>query len=163
MTKTGPPGGRTGGGGPVAGVLGGRASSALALAWPAFRDVLARHATEVRAGLADPPQTNEVGRAAPLIGGLLAVAAATGLPARLLETGASAGLNLRADHYRLPFDGGGHGPDSPVVLPDAWRGAPPAAVPLRIAARLGCDLAPLDAAAPEARLPRKRTSRAPRC
>jgi hypothetical protein len=121
-------------------------------AWPAFRDVLARHAAEVRAGLADPPQTNEVGRAAPLIGGLLAVAAATGLPVRLLEIGASAGLNLRADHYRLLFDGGGYGPDSPVVLPDAWRGAPPAAVPPRIAARLGCDLAPLDAAAPAARL-----------
>ncbi|MEU6754091.1 DUF2332 domain-containing protein, partial [Spirillospora sp. NPDC046719] len=171
-------------GGPVAEVLAGRASSALALrmlgtvhrivlegrapalaahyptaggtadpraAWPAFRDVLARHAAEVRAGLADPPQTNEVGRAAPLIGGLLAVAAATGLPVRLLEIGASAGLNLRADRYRLLFEGGGYGPDSPVMLPDAWRGAPPAAVPLRIASRLGCDLAPLDPGAPPAR------------
>ncbi|QKG26617.1 DUF2332 domain-containing protein [Actinomadura verrucosospora] len=120
-------------------------------AWPAFRDVLARRTAEVRAGLADAPQTNEVGRAAPLVGGLLAVAAATGLPVRLLEIGASAGLNLRADHYRLLFPGGGYGPDSPVVLPDAWRGTPPKAVPLRIAARLGCDLAPLDAAAPEGR------------
>lgn len=85
-------------------------------AWPAFRDVLVEHAAEIREGLADPPQTNEVGRAAPLVGGLLTVADATGLPIRLLEIGASAGLNLRADHFRLRHEGGAYGPESPVVL-----------------------------------------------
>ncbi|WUH96384.1 DUF2332 domain-containing protein [Spirillospora sp. NBC_00431] len=120
-------------------------------AWPAFRDVLAGHAAEIRAGLADPPQTNEVGRAAPLVGGLLTVAAATGLPVRLLEIGASAGLNLRADHFRLLHEHGAHGPDSPVVLPDAWHGAVPPDVPLVVTERLGCDPAPLDPASPDAR------------
>jgi hypothetical protein len=120
-------------------------------AWPAFRDVLTEHAAEIREDLARPPQTNEVGRAAPLVGGLLAVAAATGLPIRLLEIGASAGLNLRADHFRLLHEGGAYGPESPVVLPDAWRGLPPVDAPLTIAERGGCDQNPLDAASPDAR------------
>jgi hypothetical protein len=120
-------------------------------AWPAFRDVLIGHAAEIRDGLADPPQTNEVGRAAPLVGGLLAIAEATGLPVRLLEIGASAGLNLRADHFLLLHETGSYGPESPVVLPGAWRGLPPVDAPLAIAERRGCDPNPLDAASPEAR------------
>ncbi|MFI0407063.1 DUF2332 domain-containing protein [Actinomadura sp. 3N508] len=121
-------------------------------AWPAFRDVLAAHTEEIRAGLADPPQTNEVGRAAPLVGGLLTAVAAHGLPVRLLEIGASAGLNLRADRFRILHGHGGYGPDSPVVLPDAWHGTLPPDVPLTVTERLGCDPAPLDPASPEARL-----------
>ncbi|MEV4259785.1 DUF2332 family protein, partial [Spirillospora sp. NPDC049652] len=67
-------------------------------AWPAFRALLADRPDEVRAGMSGAPQTNEVGRAAPLVGGLLAILAAAGeRPVRLLEAGASAGLNLRAD------------------------------------------------------------------
>ncbi|WP_021595594.1 MULTISPECIES: DUF2332 domain-containing protein [Actinomadura] len=120
-------------------------------AWPAFRDVLAAHAAEIRDGLADPPQTNEVGRAAPLVGGLLAVAEAARLPVRLLEIGASAGLNLRADRFRLLHETGSYGPESPVVLPGAWRGLPPVDAPLAIAERRGCDPHPLDAASAEAR------------
>ncbi|XRQ02855.1 DUF2332 domain-containing protein [Actinomadura welshii] len=121
-------------------------------AWPAFRDVLAEHAEEIREGLTDPPQTNEVGRAAPLVGGLLAVARATGLPIRLLEVGASAGLNLRADHFRFRYEGGAYGPpESPVVLDGAWLGRPPVEAPLTVAERLGCDLDPLDPASAEAR------------
>ncbi|WP_301177575.1 DUF2332 domain-containing protein [Actinomadura geliboluensis] len=121
------------------------------LAWPAFRDVLAGHAAEIRAGLTDPPQTNEVGRSAPLVGGLLAISAATGgRPVRLLEIGASAGLNLRADHFRFRHDGGVYGPESPVVLPGAWRGLPPVDAPLAIVERRGCDPNPLDAASPAA-------------
>lgn len=120
-------------------------------AWPAFRAALAEHAAEIRAGLADPPQTNEVGRAAPLVGGLLAVAAATGLPVRLLEVGASAGLNLRADRFRILHRHGAYGPESPVVLPDAWRGLPRVDARLAIVERRGCDLNPLDPASPDAR------------
>jgi len=120
-------------------------------AWPAFRDVLAGHAAEVREGAADPPQTNEVGRAAPLVGGLLVVAGATGLPVRLLEIGASAGLNLRADRFRLLHEGGAYGPESPVVLPGAWRGLPPVDAPLAIAERRGCDPSPVDATSPDGR------------
>ncbi|NVI90708.1 DUF2332 domain-containing protein [Actinomadura sp. BRA 177] len=120
-------------------------------AWPAFRDVLIEHAAEIRDGLTDTPQTNEVGRAAPPVGGLLTVAEATGgLPVRLLEAGASAGLNLRADHFRLLHEGGAYGPESPVVLAGAWRGLPPVDAPLAVAERRGCDPNPLDATSPDA-------------
>ncbi|GAA1591724.1 DUF2332 domain-containing protein [Actinomadura kijaniata] len=121
-----------------------------AAAWPAFRRVVAEHAAEIRAGMATPPQTNEVGRSAALVGGLLTVVAATGLPVRLLEIGASAGLNLRADRFRYLFEGGAYGPeDSPVVLPDCWEGGPPPVdAPLEVVERRGCDLAPLDPADP---------------
>src|ERR1051325_1682374 len=46
-------------------------------------------------------QTNEIGRSCALLPGFLEVALRTGLPLRLLEIGASAGLNLRWDHF--PF------------------------------------------------------------
>src|SRR5262245_20970044 len=94
-------------------------------AWPAFADALSRHTDEVRALIARPCQTNEVGRCAALAFGFLETAAATPLPLRLLEVGASAGLNLRWDHFR--YEGGGAAwgdPESPVQLLGMWRGAP---------------------------------------
>lgn len=101
------------------------------------------------------PQTNEVGRSAVLLGGLAhAVATATALtgqplPVRLLEVGASAGLNLRADRFRIAD----RGPvDSPVQLGDAWQGATPPAVELRIVERHGVDLHPVDPATADGRL-----------
>ncbi|RFU38487.1 DUF2332 domain-containing protein [Actinomadura logoneensis] len=125
-------------------------------AWPAFRALLADRPDEVRAGMSGAPQTNEVGRAAPLVGGLLAVLAATGeRPVRLLEVGASAGLNLRADRYRYESEGGlAFGPaDSPVVLRDCWLGSPPPlTADLVISERTGCDLAPVDPVADGVRL-----------
>ena len=53
-------------------------------------------------------------------------AATTGLPLRLLELGASAGLNLRFDRYRYEQDGAGFGrPDSPVRFVDSGPTATP--------------------------------------
>jgi hypothetical protein len=122
--------------------------------WAAFRSTLADEMAWIRDWMTRPPQTNEVGRANLLIAGLLAAMRTTGpLPIRLFELGASAGLNLRADHFRCVSEGIAWGPvDSPVVLADAWRGAPPewlvqavARHPsLTIAERRGCDLAPID-------------------
>ncbi len=124
-------------------------------AWAALRPVLSEFAEELRAALAQPPQTNEVGRSAALIGGLLHLAADDDRPLRLVEIGASAGLNLRADLFRVELaDGRSVGPaESPVVLRDPWRGPPP---PLRarleVVERLGCDMAPLDPTTTEGRL-----------
>ena len=123
------------------------------VAWPVLRRLLAEHTAEIRLQLDQPPQTNEVGRAATLLGGLLHVAAATGLPVRLYEIGTSAGLNLRADHFRYTFDGGpGWGSEaSPVVLRDAWTGTlPPLGAGLAVVGRRGCDLDPVDPTGPEA-------------
>jgi hypothetical protein len=124
-------------------------------AWAALRPVLSEFAEELRAALAQPPQTNEVGRSAALIGGLLHLTADRDRPLRLVEIGASAGLNLRADLFRVELaDGRSVGPaTSPVVLRDPWRGPPP---PLRarleVVERLGCDVAPLDPTTTEGRL-----------
>ncbi|MDT7570673.1 MAG: hypothetical protein QOE05_847 [Actinomycetota bacterium] len=94
-----------------------------------------------------PVQTNEVGRAAALYGGLLRVAARWHLPIRLLEIGASAGLNLRLDRFAYDLGAGvvlGE-PHSPVRLRDPWRGSyPPYDEGLVLATRAGCDPAPLD-------------------
>jgi hypothetical protein len=77
--------------------------------------------------------------------GLIVVAAATGLPLRLFELGASAGLNLRLDHYAYDFNGLKVGPaNAPVVLAPAWTGPPPPAAAVTVVARAGVDLAPVD-------------------
>jgi hypothetical protein len=124
-------------------------------AWPAFRDVLVEHVAELRQLLLRPPQTNEVGRAAVLAGGLAHVVAWRHGPVRLVEIGASGGLNLRVDRFRVEAGGGdGVGPrDSPVVLRDAWRGRlPPTGEPPDVVARLGCDPLPVDPTTTEGRL-----------
>ena len=127
----------------------------LDASWPALRDVLGEHRGELRGLLDQPPQTNEVGRAASLIGGLLHVVDHWPGPLRLFEIGASAGLNLRADHFRVePTGGSGVGPaDSPVVLPDPWLGPrPPGVGPLHVVERHGCDTAPIDPTTEEGRV-----------
>jgi hypothetical protein len=122
--------------------------------WPAFRSVVREHRDELRRLLDRPPQTNEVGRAASLIGGLLHVVDQWSGPVRLFEIGASAGLNLRADSFRVELaDGTGVGPvGSPVVLSDPWLGQRPPDVALHVVERRGCDTEPVDPATEEGRL-----------
>ena len=124
-------------------------------AWPVFRAALTRHSAEIAALLAEPVQTNEPGRAAVLYGGLLVIAHRTGLPVRLLEIGASAGLNLCVDRYCYLVEGVRLGdPLSPVVLDEPWIGAAPAPIgtPVQIVSRRGCDLAPIDPSSSRGRL-----------
>ena len=86
-----------------------------------------------------------MGRSAALIGGLLRINRGFDLPIRLFEIGSSAGLNLRADHYRYRYADGQWGPtDSPVTIDDAWRGALPPQGAIRIVERQGYDIAPID-------------------
>jgi hypothetical protein len=122
-------------------------------AWPAVRRVLAQHAPELHEALEIAPQTNEPGRSAALLVGLFAAVERSRLTdVRLLEVGASAGLNLLVDHYRIEGEGWSHGPgDSAVRLTDAVRGrVEPRA--FSIVERRGCDLAPIDPRSDEGRL-----------
>lgn len=95
--------------------------------------------------LGSAPQTNEVGRSGALMPGLMVIAARTGLPLRLFEIGASAGLNLRLDDYGYDLGGQRAGRiESPVQLKPLWQGAPPPAQKVHIRERRGVDLNPLD-------------------
>lgn len=118
-----------------------------------FLTTLRQHKDEVARRLDDGLQTNEVGRASVLVAGFATVADRTGLPLRILEMGASAGLNLRWDAYAYEHPGGVAGdPDSPLRFADVWESAaPPLPERFDVAERRGCDPAPIDPATEEGR------------
>jgi hypothetical protein len=122
-------------------------------AWPVMREVIAAHVTELNQALTIAPQTTEVGRAAALLAGLFDVVAATGLRRiRLLEMGASAGLNLLLDRYHFQGEDWSFGPvESPVQLMGAIEG-PVRPEPFEVVVRRGCDLHPVDAGTAAGRL-----------
>ena len=116
-----------------------------AVAWPLFRDALTEPGAEIRGLIARGCQTNEVGRSAALLGGFLEVAQRTRLPLRILEIGASAGLNLLWDRYRYEAGDVGWGDDdSPVRFVHFFEVPPPLDRTAEIIERKGCDLVPID-------------------
>jgi hypothetical protein len=121
---------------------------------PDLLATVAEHRAELTRRTGDGVQTNEVGRSAVLVGGFAAVAARFGLPLRVLELGASAGLNLRWDRYC--YDTGvtvAGDPDSPVRFHGIWEGDPPDLRPeMVVAERRGCDRNPIDPVTPFGRL-----------
>lgn len=142
--------------------------------WVAFEALLREQTDAVRDGLRLPPQTNEVGRGAALVGGLQRLRnelpAASRLPIGLHEIGASAGLLLRADRVRyVGDDDTALGPaDSALVVEGAWPdgteleaspahnsqldGAHNSQLDGQVVARRGCDLDPIDATSEAGRL-----------
>lgn len=115
--------------------------------WDAAAPLLEAEREALLAFLANPPQTNEVGRAAVLMAGLLAAAARFPLPMRLYELGASAGLNLILERYGYDLGGLATGDAaSPLRLRPDWDGPPPPGAPVRVAGRAGVDLHPADPA-----------------
>ena len=117
--------------------------------------VLERHEAALTPWLAGPPQTNEPGRSAALMCGLLEIARRHGPRVEILEIGSSAGLNLLLGRYRFDLGGAQVGPsDSPITIVPDWTGEAPAPTPIEIVSARGCDVAPMDATdtAVEARL-----------
>lgn len=114
--------------------------------WPALVDLMRASPLELAADLRRPPQTNEVGRAAPLFGALLHAAGPEPLPVRLFEIGASAGLNLRADRFCYrSADNHRYGPLSPVELDPAFMTLPvPNPGLIHVVERSGTDANPID-------------------
>ena len=117
--------------------------------WPAAEATVREHLGPLRSLVTRGVQTNEVGRAAVLLGVLQLVPG----PLRLLEIGASAGLNLRCDHfaYRVGDQVLGD-PASPVRLVQPWEGSCPPYRGTEVVERRGCDPNPLDATTEEGRL-----------
>ena len=103
-----------------------------------------------------PPQTNEAGRAASIMAGLLWLAARVRSPLfDLFEIGASAGVNTMIDRYFFRLGDTEVGPaQSPMRIVPDWRGASPPAPPadFAITGVKGCDIAPINLADPEAAL-----------
>jgi hypothetical protein len=126
--------------------------------WPAALAALQANADEVGRRLRRGVQTNEPGRSTVLYPALLWLTDRFDRPIRLLEIGASSGLNLLVDRYAYVSGGvtlGAAG--SPVRFDEPWSPAPDidlaaTAACLQIADRAGCDPAPLDPTDPDQRL-----------
>jgi hypothetical protein len=114
--------------------------------WPAFLATVTDRFDDVRAGLQRGVQTNEVGRAGALAPAFLHAARTTHAnDLRVLEVGASGGLNLRWDHFAYADAWGD--PTSPVQLGDPYEGGRSPFDPTitaTVAERAGCDPNPID-------------------
>ncbi len=121
--------------------------------WPVALPVVAAHVEELHEALAVAPQTNEVGRSTALLIGLFVAVRRLGLRrVRLLEPGASAGLNLLMDRFRFEGHGWNWGPpESSVTLREAVLGAVQPE-DFTIVDRRGCDPAPVDVTSEQGRL-----------
>ena len=122
---------------------------------PTVLDFLRRRDDDVRPWLEQAPQTNEVGRSAALLGGLVRLAPTWGRPVRLFEIGASGGLNLQADRFCYTHESGAAwgDPAGPVVLTGAWAGAPlDLDAHVEVSERGGSDLHPVDPTTEDGRL-----------
>jgi hypothetical protein len=121
---------------------------------PAMLETVREHRDELPELVRRPVQTNEVGRSSALLGGLVEVQRRTGLPVRLLELGASGGLNLLVDRFAHEVaDGVVLGdPRSPVRLHRPWQGHHPAYEEVHVVERRGCDRDPLDPTSTQDRL-----------
>jgi hypothetical protein len=122
-------------------------SGDVTAAWPEALAAIEANAERLGRFMDHEPQTNEVSRAACLLGGFLTIAAETRLDLRCFELGASAGLNQYWDRHRYELgDAGAWGaPDAPVILSPEWRGAaPPLNASVRVIERAACDRRPVD-------------------
>lgn len=112
--------------------------------------VTAEHDAVLEPWLDGPPQTNEAGRSASFMAGMLWLARRLGRRFEMSELGASAGVNTMMDRYFFDLGGVKVGPAaSPMRLKPEWRGSPPPAGAPEIVAIRGCDAAPVDLADPE--------------
>ncbi len=127
-------------------------------AWKVAEQTLRDNAAELGAVLRRGVQTNEPGRSAVIFGVLLWVADRYRRPVRLLEIGASAGLNLLAEHFAYRSSGALLGdPESAHVFEGPWVGTPvedpaDAQQHLTVVERRGCDIAPIDATSRDGQL-----------
>ena len=97
-----------------------------------------------------PPQTNEAGRSASVMAGLLWLSGRLEPRFELNEIGASAGVNTMMGRYFYDLGGTTAGPSlSRMRIAPEWRGDPPPANPVEIVAARGCDRAPVDLTDPD--------------
>ncbi|MGH3544918.1 MAG: DUF2332 family protein [Mycobacteriales bacterium] len=129
--------------------------------WELFLRTVRENKKEISDLLGKALQHNYVSRAPALLAALLAARQRSAFPIRLLEPGASAGLNLRPDEfsYRIDTETVLGPPQGEVIIPTAWKGKYPRPEDtghlkeyLNIGERRGCDVHPVDTATPENRI-----------
>lgn len=97
-----------------------------------------------------PPQTNEAGRSAAIMAGLLWLAERLRPKFEINEFGASAGINTMMGRYHYNLGGVQVGPGlSRMKIAPEWRGDPPPETGIEIVEARGCDIAPIDLTDPE--------------
>ncbi|MEO9490305.1 MAG: DUF2332 domain-containing protein [Marinomonas sp.] len=100
-----------------------------------------------------PPQTNEAGRSASLMAGLLWLSGKLGSRFDLFELGASAGVNTMMERYFYNLGGTQVGAaGSPMQIEPEWRGEAPPHNPVTIESICGCDQQVIDLSDPAAAL-----------
>lgn len=121
---------------------------------PLFLDLCRKREGEVMSLLSTRRiQTNECGRSAVVAPGITWIASRLTQPLALVDVGASAGINLLCDEFRLDY--GDHGatgpPDSPVQITCTVTGGnPPIADRLpKFIGRVGIDRSPINVADPD--------------
>ena len=118
--------------------------------WSAIEHAMLANSDVLDQWLDNPPQTNEVRRAAVLIAAGHWLAGRYNLPIQMFELGASAGLNMMWDHFALRTPDGIWGAADPVITLDPdWSGDPPSGPAPTIIARRGVDLKPVNATDPD--------------
>jgi hypothetical protein len=118
-----------------------------------FLAVIGSHIGYLRDALSVAPQTNEIGRCAVLLPGLMHALDRDQRDVRLLDIGASGGLNLLLDRYRYEMGSWTWGdPTSAAVITSEWSGPAPTTRGFSIVERRGCDLSPIDVTRAEQRL-----------
>lgn len=113
-------------------------------------DMAVQHDALLASWLDGPPQTNEAGRSASIMAGLLWLSRRLGPRFELNEIGASAGVNTMMDRYSYDLGGVDAGSSrSPMRIAPEWRGPPPPEGEVEIVAVRGSDIAPIDLTDPE--------------
>ncbi|MEP3049950.1 MAG: DUF2332 domain-containing protein [Erythrobacter sp.] len=107
--------------------------------------VVESHDAELVSWFDGPPQTNEAGRSASIMAGLLWLATRVGGKFSMFELGASAGVNTMVERYFYQLGETHSGPQSsPMRIAPEWRGASPPQSEIEISSICGCDVAPID-------------------
>lgn len=119
-------------------------------------DIANKHDAQLVPWLDGPPQTNEAGRSASIMAGLLWAAQRAHPRFDLFELGASAGVNTMIDRYYYNLGGVEAGPkNSPMHIAPEWRGKgapPPPPKAFEIVSVRGCDLTPINLGDPDSAL-----------
>jgi hypothetical protein len=113
-------------------------------------EMAVRFDARLLAWLDGPPQTNEAGRSAGIMAGLLWLSEQLGPRFALNEIGASAGVNTMMGRYFYDLGGVTAGPSlSRMKIVPESRGPPPPASEVEIVAVRGCDIAPVELTDPD--------------